>query len=97
MVPVSSVIYTSKRSHIVNGLSKLDTYVYFGPTGSEDMREGMLRLRKEFLNYPTGSFITILMASIVYNPATIAVVVTRAGVILPALILTSINFMFSIA
>ena len=46
---------------------------------------------KEFFNDTRGSPMTILIASSTYKPATIAVVVTSAGVIRPALIFTSIH------
>ena len=48
-------------------------------------------LMNEFLKAPMPAPYTNLIASKIYNPATIAVVVTSAGVIRPALILTSIQ------
>jgi len=59
--------------------------------GSDWMKLGKLRLRKAFLYDSNLSCFNTLTASMAYKPATIAVVVTSAGMILPALSLTSIH------
>jgi hypothetical protein len=64
---------------------------YYGGPGSDWLTRGMARLTKLFLTNSNFLPNTLFTSSIVYSPAITAVVVARAGTILPAFSFTSIH------
>jgi hypothetical protein len=77
----------SHLSHRVTSNPSL-TLTFNGSQGSLIMIDGNAIFANAFLNYETSFPINILTASRVYSAAITEVVVDRAGIIFPALILT---------
>lgn len=77
-------------SHLSQTLAEIYCVIlYFGgAAGSVSYRDGTAKFKKAFFILEISTFFIIFTSSMVYNPATAAVVVAKAGTIFPALIFT---------
>ena len=80
-------IFTSHESHFVTDRSSV-SLVFPGGPGSDKDTIGIAKLIYAFWNYSKSTPLIILHTSKAYKPAIAAVVVAKAGIILPAFNLT---------